>query len=260
MGFAPSEVFLAQANDESALDVEGVVAGQKTWFRVSTDSGNVFGMTENLVEKIGLKQDAAYPGCVLVPDVEILGCSLSGHAFPYPHPRGPRTQGWLRAWFFRTGLLALDFAGPAVALSFRGEVRPLLPDPDYRLVLVSDSENWAPVTSDLRDGHTGRALMAHLDPGCSYSYVRRSYLAATRPKRKRERKDEKKGFKVSDVTLLLPDGNPVNLIAKVTDELPNAPPMSTGEGCEMKLGVDFLRRFLTIFDFAQQDVLLFTYG
>ena len=78
--------------------------------------------------------------------------------------------------------------------------------------------------------------------------------AATRPKRKRERKHEKKSFKVSDVTLLLPDGNPVSLIAVVTDELPNAPPMSTGEGCEMKLGVDFARRFLTIFDFAQQDV------
>jgi hypothetical protein len=174
---------------------------------------------------------------------------------------GSAYAGKLGVLYFNDGVMALDAAGPAVALTGRSEPTVNGPNPTHRLVLSETSLDGLPVTSSLHDEH-GVAHRFQIATGTTYSYVYLSSLEARWPRRQMWRaRWANRTRKTIPLQLRFPNGDtqevrcyvlrdpPEEYISQI-DTLP-----LTGS-----LGVDLLRAWIQVFDFPRHELQLYDYA
>ncbi|HEX7051142.1 MAG TPA: hypothetical protein VF188_13120 [Longimicrobiales bacterium] len=158
-------------------------------------------------------------------------------------------------------ILGLDPAGPAVGCSQRPELRASLPAPLERIPFIPQPESALPLTRALIDGHAPHARPAFLVASAgagSYlciDYVRENWRDG-RLRRSAERALRRnRGI---EVPIRLPSGRSICVPLRVHPDPPEYVVDVAAKRIDGVLGVDFLRRWLAVFDFPGRALLLFS--
>lgn len=161
---------------------------------------------------------------------------------------------------FNDGLLGIDQASGEIArVSRHADVRALLPEPAHRLALIPNVQDSVPFTRSLNvDG-------LRTTPTFLIASDQRSWISARLAAR-----IASDGHRLDDVDLTLDKKVDVPL------NFPNTPPLEHAmwihtsveqygkmwgvSRCDGILGIDFLRRWLVVFDFPARQLLLYDYA
>jgi hypothetical protein len=177
--------------------------------------------------------------------------------------KDPIYAGRLGVEYMDDAVLGLDPAGPALGLTARAEIRSWPEPPASIIPLVPGAGGQMPVTLALRDQHAPTATPAlMLDAGGQSSYLTRSYVEKNwsgfwlrRSGMRALRKQKNVGL-----PLALPNGETVEIDVHVAEEPPRyVVPLGVDE-LHGVLGIDFIRRWMSVFDFPGRELLLFDYS
>jgi len=173
------------------------------------------------------------------------------------------TSGTLGVQYVNKGVLALDPVDVAVGLSQRSEMVTTLPAGSHRVALVEATLDRLPVTLDLTDedapGHHPRFLIDTARPSSvvSLRYTEHAWRSAWR--RRSARRAEARNGK-TDVHLCLPSAESVDVEMFVVAEIDPGYVADLGTHLDGYLGLDFLYRWLPIFDFPRSALWLVPLG
>lgn len=177
-----------------------------------------------------------------------------------PAPEPSTYAGSLGTLYLNDAILALDAAGPCIGFSTRAAIRERFSDAVCRIPLLPDVPDRMPVTQAIPDRSAPDALPTFLLSTGSASSVSLEYTRRNWPRllRWKVARAHRKHSTIA-LPLGLPNGSGVEIKAFVVDRMPEY--VSSGElpRIDGVLGVDFLRRWIQVFDFPGGELALFDY-
>ena len=204
-------------------------------------------------------------GVCTTGDFVVLGRQRPFHtatvqARPRVERAAPNYAGTLGVMAFNDGLLGIDSAGGEIArVTHHASVRARLPDPTHRLELLPHVQDGVPFTRSLKiEGLMTTPTLMIASNGSSWISAR----FATRI--------SSADYHLDAVELALNERFDVPLVLPNTLSVQHSMWIHTaieqhGKGwgvpeCDGILGGDFLRRWLVVFDFPAQQLLLYDYS
>lgn len=179
-----------------------------------------------------------------------------------PEPEHSIYAGSLGVLYLNDAMLGVDAAGPVVALSTRSEIRASFPESLCRLPLVHNALDRLPLTQSLTDLEAPAAVPTFLlSTGTERSSISINYVQHQWRKhslRWKAKRAHRKGGTVP-LRLQLPNGDPVHMEAAVESDMPEYIGEVGVRQIDGVLGVDFLRRWMQVFDFPGRELVLFPY-
>lgn len=267
IGFADDEVFRCVAWTDGRVGVNAEIHGEKAVLLLNT------------ALRLDVRLSGPYAhrrGFPLVRGSEAAGnCSLTefralGRSRRYDDARfmgapQPDTTsiyaGEIGIDYLSDAVLGVDAAGPHIGLSTRDEISPWSISPVCRIPLVPESGPRLAVTVALRDGHAPEAAPAFaFGTGYPFSYLSEAYVKDRWSRKTLKRLSPEVGSKRTvPVPLTLPNGDVISLAMRIETGPPEYV-VDTGMGeLQGMLGIDFLRRWMQVFDLPGRELLLFDY-
>jgi hypothetical protein len=164
--------------------------------------------------------------------------------------------------YLNDAVLGLDAAGPAIGLSTRDEIRAWPEPPACAIALVADTGDRLPVTVALRDRRAAAAPALMIGSGYDRSALTLSYIRTHWSEHRLRRAAERaiRSEKSVEVPIELPGGQVLEIPFQVIEDPPKyLVPLGVDE-LHGVLGIDFLRRWMQVFDFPGRQLLLFDYS
>lgn len=205
-------------------------------------------------------------GTCFVEEITVMGRTLSEIEARFDTWNSPTKSGhigWLCTDFFQDGVLGIDCADCVAGLATRhfdtGEHERLI----SRLPFASERQDQLPILVGIRDTDaSGARPLFAVDSGRTsstiyWSYVRESWSSSWG---RWEARRKLKGNKKIELRLMLPEGEEVEIQAQVrADPSESALEFEESDRVAGILGMDFLRRWVPVFDFPKRELLLFRY-
>lgn len=269
LGFSPEEIFAGGAYSDGRQLVRAETQGEEAWLLLDTKVRLDLSLQLAYVRRRGLSIERDYsPNEYAV--CRLTEFSALGKSRPHDVACAFGDEGWdagnyagaLGMGYIEEHIVGVDCAGPSVALTQRDAVRSSFSRGAYRIPLVPGTLSRLPVTQALGDGHAPTATPAFLlSTGAEQSSISLTYVkehwTERRLVRRAVRASEGKG--TVSLSLVLPDSSIVRLNALVDAE---GPEYITDVGVgriDGVLGIDFLRRWMQVFDFPGAELVLFDY-
>lgn len=253
LGFAESEIFRVTLDKHGSLYVPIEWYNEKGYFSISTATWmdlylNGFGLSSS---NFPLVRERDRSAVYLADEVTLLDQTRpAGEITAYPRTTGGNVFGTIGAPFFGGGILAFDPAGPHVAVARHTWIPPDRGWNFHCLPHVGDS--GLPLTRAIRLARAPRVeITTLLHTMSAHSYLTQELVDALPPKTLR--KDER-------MDLVLPDGSTLDVALELRDSALRYR-VTIDEGpIGVVLGIDVLRRCLSVFDFNAGRTWLSPYG
>lgn len=268
LGFRAEELFQCELSDgliivPAALDGDStrflLDTGATTWITLSHDYAATRFVFEN-GEEVPSTSDVL--GYVTVKHLVVLGKSFSERTLSVRRrDTWNRVAGLVGIRFFDGGFLAIDPRSGLVGASARPELRSCLPRAICRLRLLEAHGEYVAITSDLREGDMrGEHPVLLLDSGSTGSLLTLDYALRKpwyRPFRWLAVLTSRRARRRLLWVLELPGGTGIWTRVGV---VPSLQPFARAAGLERVdgvLGMNFLRRWVLVFDFYGGELGLF---
>ena len=269
LGFLPGEQVPCRSLGNSRIVVPARIAGVSARLVLDTGYRNPVWLYRSFAVACDLPwepRDASWGACTTTMRVESLGIardngSVSVYLTDIQPGLVPPIAGGLGLAFTGDSVLGMDPAAPAVSCSARVDLRSGLPEPMCRFQLISTPTGEALITEAVRTDLSSQAPVLAIDTGCGESALSLNFVEAHAGSRVIDR------FRAIahdqgwwSVTLTLPNGGRVTQRMRVLDpSLLGRYNRSKPEGCDGRLGMDFLRRWVTVFDPSRREMLAYPY-
>jgi hypothetical protein len=267
IGFAEEELFSCAAWPDARLGVYAAIHGEVAVLRLSTGVRLDLSLIGAYVHQRGfpvLRESESFSVCSLI-DFHALGRSR-------PHETavffGRAALGYASIYagsigveYFNDSVLGFDAAGPAIGIAAREKIRASLSEAICRIPLVANEGDRMPVTVSIRDLDAPGVCPAFLiDSGSEYSSINHVFVRDHSKSARLQRHVKRAVRKATgiDVPLELPNGEVIPLNMRVEEP----PEYSVDVGVDRLdrvLGIDFLRRWIPVFDFPGRELALFDY-
>jgi hypothetical protein len=269
LGFWPGEQVRCRSLGNSRILLPARVAGAPARLVLDTGYRNpvwLFRAFMGACELPWEPRDAPWGDCTKTIRVEALGIAheygnVSVYLTDSQLTLVPPIAGGLGLAFTTDALVGIDPAAPAVSCSDRVGLRPALPEPVCRFQLISTPAGEAPVTEAVHMDLSARAPSLAIDTGHGESALSLTFVeghAASRVVDRFRGIARDQGW--AHVTLTLPNGACVTQRMRVLDPSGLARyNRSKPQGCDGRLGMDFLRRWVTVFDPSRREMLVYRY-
>ena len=253
LGFAPSEIHRVTPDDNCCLYVPVNWYGEDSFLAISTSTRLDLALDGPGLRsgRLPLVRDRGDFTVHMADAVNILGLERpASEVTTFPGRDEGNVVGRVGAPFFSNAVLAFDPAGPYAAISRRDWSPPRELSVSFEaLPLVGAS--GLPITMAVAIAGAPKLQFATLlDTYGAGSYISRAAISALPPKLVRSGHDTK---------LRPPSGTVVGVELEVSDDMPSYA-VDVGAEITLVLGIDVLRRFLTIFDFRAGVAWLRPYG
>jgi hypothetical protein len=174
----------------------------------------------------------------------------------------PTFAGAVGTMFFNDGLLAIDQASGEIARVDRADsVRERLPAPTFMLPLLPGTDDRTAFTSVIAVEDTDGPLTFQLASGRGTSLLSDRVIGRSRSRRAASRyKDACATTDRLDVPLVLPGETMLEQSMFVRDWVDTHARQYGLDAFDGILGADFLRRWITVFDYPAGRLLLYDYG
>jgi hypothetical protein len=267
LGFKDDEVSTCVAWPDGRLGVRAEIEGKEAVMLIATSVRLDLSLIASYVHSRGfpiVRSNDSFSVCSL-SEFRALGRSRPHDtAVLFGEPESGYSSsfaGSIGVGFLHDSIVGLDAGWPAIGVSTRAELSNGLAEPVCRIPLVGDAGDGPPITCSVRDVEAPNAQPAFLiSSGGDRSTIALSYFRAHRSGRglKQVERAARKGIPF-EVELDLPNGVRIPLNVRIDQVAPTYAVDVGVDHLDGSLGIDFLRRWLQVFDFPSRELLLFDY-
>lgn len=269
LGFPRDSIYTGDVRKDGRVFVNALIQGETAILAVSTGVRIDVHLQRNYVEHRGFPIEWRRNSFGVCPTREfvVLGRQRRFDTAvvaiePYDGPLHPTYAGSVGTMFFNDGLLAIDQASGEVARVERAEsVREQLPAPTFMLPLLPGTDDRTAFTSVITVEDIDGPLTLQLSSGRGTSVLSNRVISRSRSRRARSRYEGAHTATTRlDVPLTLPGARTLCHSMYVIDRVDTYARQFGLEAFDGILGADFLRRWITVFDYPAGCLMLYDYG